>query len=127
MNIQIPGVDIEKVEDLYEDDIDLYVKVCRSFVSVTPAVLDKLRLVDNHNVSAEILAAYAISVHSIKGTSTTIGAEETRKAALNLELMAKAGDLSGVLAENQTFLKNTEKLLDDIKRWLEQFDANKNK
>ena len=120
MNIQIPGIDEDKVLDLYEDDLDLYVKVCCSFVSVTPAVLDKLR-----DVSAETLADYAVFVHSIKGASTSICAEETRKAALNLELMAKAGDLPGVLAENQTFLKNTEKLIGDIRLWLEQFDAKK--
>ena len=115
MNIQIPGVDEEKVLELYEDDINLYIKVMRSFVSVTPAVLDKLR-----NVSAETLADYAICIHSIKGTSTTIGAEETRKAAFNLEKMAKAGDLPGVLAENNAFIAHAEKLLDDLRRWLEQ-------
>ncbi|MCL2042539.1 MAG: hypothetical protein FWG89_00210 [Treponema sp.] len=120
MIIQIPGVDLEKVEDLYEDDTDLYVKVCRSYVSVTPAILDKLR-----EVSAETLADYAVCIHSIKGTSTAIGAEETRIAALNLEKKAKAGDLSGVLAENQNFLKQAEKLIDDIRKWLEQYDASK--
>jgi len=123
MNIKIPGVDEEKVLDLYEDDIDLYVKVCRSFVSVTPAGLDKLRLVDNQNVSAQTLAEYASCIHGIKGTCTTVGAEEARKAALNLEKMAKAGDLSGVLAENNAFIKQAEKLIDDINLWLGQFSA----
>ena len=120
MTIQIPGVDEEKVYEQYEDDINLYAKVSRSFISVTPAVLDKIR-----NVTAETLADYAVYVHSIKGTSTTVGAEETRKAALNLELMAKAGNLSGVLAGNQAFLKQADKLMDDLHRWLEQYDANK--
>ena len=115
MNIQIPGVDIDKVVDLYEDDIDLFVTVSRSYISNAPVVLDKLR-----NVSAETLADYAVSIHSIKGTSATIGAEETRKAALNLEKMAKAGNLSGVLAENQAFIQQTEKLIDDVRRWLDK-------
>ena len=118
MDIQIPGVDIDKVIDLYEDDIDLYVKVARSYVSSTPAVLDKLK-----NVSAETLADYAVSIHSIKGTSTTVGAEETRIAALNLEKMAKAGDLPGVLAENPAFITHMDKLIDDIRKWLAQFDT----
>ena len=127
MNIQIPGVDLDKVIDLYEDDIDLFVKVARSYISSIPAVLDKLRLIANQMIanqdaSAE-LADYAVNVHSMKGTCEAIGAEETRKAALNLELMAKAGNLSGVLAENQVFLKQADKLIDDIRKWLQQFDA----
>ena len=128
MNIQIPGVDVDKVIELYEDDIDLFVKVARSYVSSTPLVLDKLRLIKdnmtaNQDGSAGALADYAVSIHSVKGTSTTVGAEETRIAALNLEKMAKAGNLSGVLAETPAFLKHMDKLLDDLRRWLEQFDA----
>ena len=122
MNIEIAGVDIDKVEELYEDDIDLYIKVARSYLSSTPLVLDKMRLIEN-NSTKEALADYAVSVHSIKGTSTTIGAEETRIAALNLEKMAKAGDLSGVLAENPGFLKHMDKLINDISSWLKQFEA----
>ena len=61
MNIQIAGVDIDKVTDLYEDDTDLFVTVARSYVSSIPSILDKIA-----NVSAETLADYAISVHSIK-------------------------------------------------------------
>jgi len=120
MNIDIPGVDIEILEDLYEDDTDLFVKVARSYVSNTPAVLDKLRLMEGPNVSAEALADYAIAIHSLKGTSTTVGADETRAAALNLEKLAKAGDLAGVIAENPAFIKHMEKLLDDIRKWLEK-------
>ena len=119
MNIQIPGVDPEKVFEQYEDDHELYAKVSLSYISTTQVTLDKIR-----TVSAETLADYAVFIHSIKGASTSIGAEETRKAALNLELKAKAGDLAGVLAENQTFVKNAEKLIDDIRIWLDQFDAN---
>ena len=122
MNIDIPGVDIDIVEDLYEDDIDLYVKVARSYVTNTPALLDKLRLIEGPNVSAEALADYAVTIHSLKGTSTTVGADETRAAALNLEKLAKAGNLAGVLAENPAFLKHMEKLLGDLQVWLKQFN-----
>ena len=128
MNIQIPGVDLDKAVELFEDDIDLFVTVARSYVSSIPAVLDKIRLIENQmienqNVSAAPLADYAVSMHSIKGTCQAIAAEETRKAALNLEQMAKAGNVSGILAENQVFLKQADKLIDDIRKWLKQFDA----
>ena len=115
MVIQIPGVDAEKGLDLYDDDVDLYLTVMRSYVSNTPLTLDKLR-----TVNEETLAEYASLIHGVKGTSTTIGAEETRKAALKLELLAKAGDLQGVLAGNETFLRQADKLIDDIRNWLKR-------
>jgi len=120
MNIQIPGVDLDKLYEQYEDDIDLYAKVSRSYITTTRATLDKIR-----TVSTETLADYAVFIHSIKGASTSICAEQTREAALVLEKLAKAGDLTGVLAANQAFLKQADKLVDDIRKWLEQFDANK--
>ena len=114
MAIQIPGVDIEKGLALYDEDEDLYVIVLSSYAKNTPAVLDRLR-----SVSAETLAEYAANVHGVKGTSTAIGAEELRKNALKLEMMAKAGDLAGVLAENDAFLNQADTLVRDVQAWLE--------
>ena len=114
--ISISGVNTEIGLSLYGDDMELYVDVLRSYVLNTPAVLDRIR-----EVSEETLKDYAINVHGIKSISANIGAEETRKAALNLETMAKAGDFSGVLAQNYNFIKDTEKILANVKTWLEQF------
>ena len=123
MDIQIPGVDEKEVMDQYEDDIELYAKVARSFIAVTPDVLNKLRLIENQPESTDALAKYAACIHGLKGASATVGAEETRKGALHLEKLAKSGDLQGVLAGNSTFLAQTEKLLDDMRGWIKQFDA----
>ena len=118
MKIEIPGVDVEKGLDLYDDDTEIYLTVLRSYASNTPVVLDKMR-----NVSAETLPNYAICIHGVKGTSANIGAEELRQAAMKLEAMAKAGDLSGILAQNDAFLKRADKLMENIQRWLRQHDA----
>ena len=117
MVIQIPGVDVEKGLDLYDDDVDLFMTVLRSYVANTPLTLDKIR-----KVSLETLADYASLIHGVKGTSTTIGAEETRKEALKLELLAKAGDLQGVLAGNDAFLAQADKLMDEIRSWLKRHE-----
>jgi HPt (histidine-containing phosphotransfer) domain-containing protein len=119
MNIQIPGINAKKGLDLFDDDVDIYLVVLRSWLTNTPAVLDKLR-----NVSAETLADYAISIHGIKGTSANIGAEEVIKAAVILENMAKNGDISGVLANNSAFLKLADVLVEDVRNWLAQYDKN---
>ena len=118
VKIEIPGVDSAKGLDLYEDDVDLYVTVLRSYAVHVPQSLDKLR-----HVSPESLRDYASTVHGIKGTSNTIGAEDMRQAALNQELLAKAGDLQGVLAHNEDFLRQGDKLIADIVLWLKQLDT----
>ena len=117
MKINIPGIDAEIGLDLYDDDEDIYLMVLRSYADNTPAVLDKLR-----KVSAETLPEYDANAHGVKGTSANIGAEEVRKTALKLETMAKAGDLSGILAINEAFLKDADALIGNIKSWLKEND-----
>ena len=116
MAMHIPGIDLEKGLDLYDDEFDIYLAVLRSYIANTPAVLDKLR-----TVSAETLPDYAASMHGIKGTSANIGAEETRKAALELETMAKAGDLAGILAKNDAFLKHADAFMEGLQNWLKDY------
>ena len=117
MTIRIPGVDVEKGLDLYDDDEELYLLVLRSYAANTPAAIDKLR-----SVSAETLADYGATVHGVKGTSANIGAEELREVASKLEQMAKSGDLDGVLAVNEAFLKQADDLLASIHDWLNKND-----
>ena len=117
-SMDIPGVDTEKGLSFYAYDLDIYLDILRSFAANTPPVLDRIR-----SVSPETLADYAISLHGIKGISANVCAENTRAAALELETMARAGDLPGVLAKNAGFIKDTEAVLSAIKAWLEQYDA----
>ena len=115
MTINIPGIDVEKGLALYDDEEDIYLIVLKSYAANTPAVLDKIR-----SVSQETLANYSISVHGIKGTSANIGAVKIQEAALELEKLSKAGDLDGVLAKNENFIKNVEDTIKGIDTWLEQ-------
>ena len=118
MKIDIPGIDTEKGLDLYDDDIDIYLTVLRSYAANTPAVLDRLR-----DVTAETIKDYAANAHGVKGTSANIGAEDTRMAALKLENLAKAGDLQGVLANKDAFLKDADTLISNIQDWLKKNDG----
>ena len=118
MTIDIPGLDVQKGLDLYDDDTEIYMIVLRSYVTNMPATLKILR-----NLSAETLQDYMIKAHGVKGTSANIGAEEVRIVAAKLEAMAKAGDLSGILAENEAFLKQADTLIENIQHWLKEFDA----
>jgi len=112
--IKIPGVDAEAALELLDDDMDIYLAVLNSYVVNTPGALDNLR-----NVTKETLPDYAINVHGVKGICAGIGALEASEKCKKLEMMAKAGDLEGVLAINSEVVKSIENLVVNIKTWLE--------
>ncbi|GBU27631.1 histidine kinase [Treponema sp. R8-4-B8] len=122
MVIEIPGVDVKKGLALYAGETDIYLPLLRSYVAHTPTVLEKLK-----SVSAENLTSYVITVHGLKGTSAGLGVESIREEALELENMSRAGDLQGVLAKNDKLIKDTEVIVANIKAWLEQYDASREK
>ena len=111
--MNIPGVDENIFNDLFDGDVGLFMSVLHTFVDKTPDALNKLR-----SVSKETLPDYAIRVHGMKGACANICAEKGRKAALELEMMARAGDLPGVLTHNGAFLEYMDSLLADLKNWI---------
>jgi HPt (histidine-containing phosphotransfer) domain-containing protein len=115
MAIGIPGIDEAIFQDLMEGDEELYKSVLSSFVTKTPTVLTKLAA-----VSQATLAEYANNIHALKGACANICAEEARKMAYSLEQKSRAGDLTGVLAENGPFLKYVEDLLVKLQNWLKK-------
>ena len=118
MILEISGVEVKKGLDLCEGDMDIYLRVLRSYVSDMTEALVKIR-----KVSEIKLSDYAVSVHGIKSTSEAIGAEEVRKTAKQQEEMAKGGDLAGVLAKNNAFIKYLENLVDGIQKSLGKHGA----
>jgi HPt (histidine-containing phosphotransfer) domain-containing protein len=118
LKIDIPGVEERKIMELYDGEMEIFLPVLRSYLSTIPDALDQMGA-----VSADNLKDYTIRVHGVKSTSDSVGAEEARKMALELEMLAKAGDLSGVLAKNGAFLQYERTLLGNIKTWLAKYDA----
>ena len=114
-DIDIPGIDAELGSDIYGGEMDIYIGALRSFAANIPAAVDKL----NH-VSEETLHLYATTVHGLKGSCATIGAEEIRERAYDLEIKAKAGDVSGILALNEGLVDDVKKLIGDIQACLDR-------
>jgi HPt (histidine-containing phosphotransfer) domain-containing protein len=112
-DINIPGIDVESIDSLYSGEMDIYIPVLQSFVSSIPDAIDRLR-----NVSEETLREYAVTVHGLKGSCANIGANIIKDKAYALEMKSKAGDLAGVLAQNDELVKDSEKLINDIQAWL---------
>ena len=120
--IQIPGIDGEKGLSMYANDFDIYLTVLRSYAFNTPALIESLC-----HVTAESLSSYAINVHGLKGSSGSIGAKDVREIAEHMEAMSKAGDLSGVLAENNELISDTRALVVNIQEWLTTYDTGRDK
>ena len=118
--INIQGIDAETGLSACDGDWKIYQSVLRSYVTDASLVLEKTR-----DVSEESLSKYIIAVHGIKGSSASIGAGKIRETAANLEAMGKAGDLSGILAQNEAFQKDVSCLVADIQAWLNEHDANR--
>ena len=112
---QIPGINAKLGLSLYDDDEELYKDILQSFVDNIPQELDKLR-----NVAEKDLKEYAINAHTIKGSAASIGAKNISQWASALELIAKADDYNGILAENESFLMEADKLVFEIWKWLKQ-------
>jgi signal transduction histidine kinase/CheY-like chemotaxis protein len=118
VKIDIPGVDEGKIIEMYDGDFDIFLPVLRSYLSVIPDALEKMS-----HVTGETLPQYTVTVHGVKSTSDSIGAEQVRKMALELEMAAKAGDLALVQAKNGALLQHVKELLSNIQKWLAKVDA----
>jgi signal transduction histidine kinase/DNA-binding response OmpR family regulator len=116
--LDIPGVNAARVEELYGGNMKIYLPVLRSYLSVIPGELEKMS-----HVTQETLPDYVVKVHGVKSTSDSIGAERAHDMALELEMAGKAGDLATVTAKNEDLIKYVKNLLVYIKEWLSKIDA----
>jgi HPt (histidine-containing phosphotransfer) domain-containing protein len=112
MALGIPGIDEGNFNEIMDGDEDLYMSVLSSFIETTPAALSKLA-----TVSKETLADYAINIHGFKGACAAICAEEARKRAYSMEQKARDGDLAGLQAEIDPFLRYIDGLMPKLKDW----------
>ncbi|MCL2605001.1 MAG: response regulator [Defluviitaleaceae bacterium] len=113
VSIEIPNINAKLGLGIYDNDVEMYLDILRSFTEDIPAELEKLR-----DVTEQTLPLYAINVHTVKGSASGIGARASADAAMRLEQMAKEGDINGVLADNAPFVQSVYSLISDIKHYL---------
>jgi HPt (histidine-containing phosphotransfer) domain-containing protein len=109
MVINIPGLNFEQGLDVFDGEEDDYLSALNSFAASIPGLITKLR-----DVTEENLQDYAINIHGLKSTSGWICAEEIQKEALELEMLAKAGNLSEVLSRNSIFLDTVQTFIKNL-------------
>jgi len=112
--IIIPEINTKNGLKLCRGNLKIYIQSLRLFVSSIPASLEKMR-----SVTENSMKIYLTSVHNLKGMCDYIGAEEIRKSAKQLEDMADACDLKGILELNGNLIRETEIIISCIKTWLD--------
>jgi len=105
----IAGLDIDKGIAHFGFSEDSYFKMLQSYLRNTRPLLGIIS-----RVSIETLDIYGITIHGIKSSSRGIFAEQIGNEAEALEKAAYSGNYDFVNANNQDFLDNINKLLEDI-------------
>jgi signal transduction histidine kinase/HPt (histidine-containing phosphotransfer) domain-containing protein/ActR/RegA family two-component response regulator len=103
------GIDVERGLALYGGDGSLYLKVLRSYADNTPGLLDDLR-----DPERDGLPGCALSAHSVKGASRSIGAYGLGAMAEALESAARSGDLASARNRSVEVIEAAEKIMENI-------------
>ena len=118
-NRKIEGLDMIKGLERFEGAEEAYVKTLRSYASSTRFIIDDI----NITVDESTLEGYKIKVHGIKGASYDLNANEIAKSAEDLENAAISGDIVFIINHNRQFVKQADKLVEDIEKMLSEIDA----
>jgi len=109
----LPGIDLDIALNLYEDDTDILILVLQIYADHIPKELDKMRKVNEENLSD-----YSFYVNAMISSCAGVGATDLAQRADRMREMASNGDINGVLEMNDDFIKDTETLVANIKTWL---------
>jgi CheY-like chemotaxis protein len=110
---KIPGIDFAEGVKRIGNREAAYIRIITSYATSLPDLLTKVR-----NFSTETINDYTITVHGIKGASYGICANDLGKQAEALEMAAKQGSIETILAKNDGFILNAEKLVADISKYI---------
>ena len=122
ISIEIQGIDAKKGLCLYGGDMGIYLSILRSFADNAPELMNRLRGADMEPLHERVIIA-----HSLKGSSANICAEHVRTVAAEMEHAARNGDSPGFLTLLEPCIKDTERLVENINAWFEEYDAGNEK
>jgi len=118
-NIEINGMDIHRCMSCFNNNEDVFIQVLRSYTTNTRQLLIRME----EYLIVRNMRDYAIIAHGIKGSSYGIFAQEVGKAAEELEMASKAGNLEAVKNGHNPFIEIINALLDNIDSALSTIDT----
>jgi CheY-like chemotaxis protein len=117
---EIAGLSIYEGIENFNGDEKTYLNILRSYATNTGKLLGAITDVTENN-----LERYAITVHTIKGSSCSICAHTIGALAENLENASNVGDFNYIFAHNDVFVEAVWKLIHDIEEVLSDIDMEK--
>ena len=106
---EMSGINIKKGLEYFGGDEEIFLDVLKSYAENTPPLLNKMRECYKEN-----LDGYRVTVHGIKSSSRSIGADIIGSQAESLEHAAKEGNFTFVSENNEKFIANAEILIGKI-------------
>ena len=104
------GINVKTGLGYTSNDTGFYLEILQDYV----ASFDETKKVLLDSLQKKDLKNYEIKVHSLKGTSKTIGAMDFSEKAKAMEYAAKEGNTALLEAENEGMLKAYEELVRNI-------------
>jgi CheY-like chemotaxis protein len=114
----LEGLDVEGGLARFAGDVDSYISTLHSYARNTVPLIDAVR-----DFTEEELSQIAVTVHGIKGSSYSIGANTIGSQAERLEHAAKAGDFDYVSRKIGSFITAAEEFLANLDELLAQIQA----
>ncbi len=109
-DMTVEGVNVKAGIARFQGREEQYLRVIQSFQKHMPSHLDKL----SGHLASGAMQDYAIEVHGIKGSSYAIEATAVGKRAERLEMAAKQGDRTAVLAEHDALVAEMGALIEAL-------------
>lgn len=117
---KIDGLDLDEGVRKFSGNLEVYLRVLNSFISNIPQKLVEISHPEDMN-----LIDYTITVHGIKGSCYGINANVLGDKSAELEKLAKENNLDEIQKLNPQFLQSVEKLIADLKIFIESENSAK--
>jgi len=119
-DINIAGIDVGKGIVMTGGTIDGYIKILSAYLSDGNNVLEKIKVcLDDGRFDL-----FTTHVHALKSASASIGADAISASAETLEMAGLRGDTGFIHANADSFSRNFEALLENIKKALSSLPKN---
>jgi CheY-like chemotaxis protein len=121
----VDGLDIKKGLSKFSGDKAIYYRILRSYTASMREIIAELCAFGT--VGDANLEDFRRNVHSVKGTSYDIFADDTGKVAESLENAAKNGDFEFINAQCDKFIESLQKLVADLEAFLAEVSSEQQK
>jgi signal transduction histidine kinase/DNA-binding NarL/FixJ family response regulator/HPt (histidine-containing phosphotransfer) domain-containing protein len=116
----LEGFNFDAALKRFDNDEEMYLNVVQAYLIQMQTFLKKLPQNENESSQKEPLQEYRIAMHSMKGTSYTVGALQLGNMAEQLENAAASGDREFINTHNGALIDSLENLIPRLQSFLEE-------